>query len=346
MMKTLLITGGAGFLGGLLLKRLTQEGYSCVSIDLHPHEFRHPLLTAVQGDIRNMPALKTLFSRHRFDGVLHCAAILAHGVQDENFLWTSNVDGTRNVAECAIRHGVPRLVFTSSNCLWGQSLGKPVSEDERPNPVEVYGKSKLEGEKVLIERRGALDSVILRCPTIIDSGRLGLLSILFEFIHDGRKVWTVGGGHNKYQFIYAQDLVDACIRCLNTSGSQVFHIGSDNVKSIRDVYSYVIRNAGSRSTLATLPQQPTLFAMKLAHAWKISPLGPYHYKMIAEDFMFDTKKIKNALGWQPTLTNEEMLWHAYQYYSMNRREIESRKNVSAHRRAANMGVIRLLKWVS
>ena len=83
-----------------------------------------------------------------------------------------------------------------------------------------------------------------------------------------------------------------------------------------------------------------------SHSLRISPLGPYHYKMIAEDFIFDTRKIKGNLGWQPTLTNEEMLWRAYEYYAGNRREIEARKDVSAHRKAASMGVIRLLKWVS
>jgi len=69
-------------------------------------------------------------------------------------------------------------------------------------------------------------------------------------------------------------------------------------------------------------------------------------QMIAEDFLFDTSRIKERLGWRPTMTNEEMLWRAYQYYSENRREIESRQDVSAHRKAAKMGVIRLLKWVS
>jgi UDP-glucose 4-epimerase len=68
--------------------------------------------------------------------------------------------------------------------------------------------------------------------------------------------------------------------------------------------------------------------------------------MIAEDFVFDTSRIKEQLGWRPTLTNEEMLWRAYNYYHTNRREIENRKGVSAHREAAKMGVIRALKWVS
>ena len=86
--------------------------------------------------------------------------------------------------------------------------------------------------------------------------------------------------------------------------------------------------------------------MKLAHALKISPLGPYHYRMIAEDFAFDTTKIREAMGWRPTLSNEEMLTRAYEYYAAQREEIHARTNVSAHSKPASMGVIRLLKWVS
>ena len=78
----------------------------------------------------------------------------------------------------------------------------------------------------------------------------------------------------------------------------------------------------------------------------LSPLGPYHYKMIAEDFEFDTAKIKRELHWQPTLTDEEMLWKAYEYYHDHAREIHERKEASAHRKCSPMGIIRLLKWFS
>jgi hypothetical protein len=96
----------------------------------------------------------------------------------------------------------------------------------------------------------------------------------------------------------------------------------------------------------SLPEGPTIAAMKLAHKLHLSPLGPYHYKMIAESFTFDTTRIKERLGWQPTLTNEEMLLRAYTYYSKNRAEINGRSDVSAHRKPASMGVIRVLKWLS
>jgi nucleoside-diphosphate-sugar epimerase len=344
-MKTILLTGGAGFFGSIMKEHLLDQGHRCISVDLVKDASRHPNLQVHQMDIRDSAKLTGLFKDQRIDGVIHSAAILAHAVKDQNFLWTSNVDGTRNVLDAMRQTGVRQMVFLSSNCLWGESLRRPVREDDVPNPIEIYGKSKLAAEQVIAEY-GDLNCVTIRCPTIIDFGRLGLLAILFEFIHDGRRVWTVGNGQNRDQFIYAGDLVNACMLALDLPQADTFNIGSDDVKSLADVYRYVVQRAQSHSRVAALPLKPTLAAMKLCHWLKISPLGPYHYKMIAEDFVFDTTRIKQRLGWNPTLTNEQMLWRAYQYYSENRLEIETRRDVSAHRQSAKMGVIRLLKWIS
>jgi len=108
----------------------------------------------------------------------------------------------------------------------------------------------------------------------------------------------------------------------------------------------VIEKAGTGARVASLPKGPTLLALRIAHRFGLSPLGPYQYRMIAEDFIFDTSKIKKALQWRPTLSNSEMLWLAYRYFQDNRKSIAARRDASAHRQAANMGVIRLLKWVS
>jgi UDP-glucose 4-epimerase len=345
-MKNVLVTGGAGFFGSLLKQALLNRGYSCVSVDLEKDDASHSGLTSIQGDIRDMDAMRKLFERHNFDTVFHCAAILAHAVKDKRFLWTSNVDGTKNIAELAREYKVKSIVFTSSNCLWAQNFHRPVTEEDAPNPIEIYGKSKLEGEKILRQYGDSVNTVILRCPTIIDSGRLGLLAILFEFIDEGRKVWVVGGGKNRYQFIYAQDLIEICVKAADYGKSNVFNVGSENVKSFREVYDYVIAKAGTKARVASLPKRLSIFGMKLAHALKISPLGPYQYKMIAEDFEFDISKIKKELNWTPTMTNEEMLYKSYKYYHDRRKEIHSRKDVSAHKQPAKMGIIRLLKWLS
>jgi nucleoside-diphosphate-sugar epimerase len=115
---------------------------------------------------------------------------------------------------------------------------------------------------------------------------------------------------------------------------------------LRRVYEAVIAAAGTRARVAQLPKAPTLAAMQLAHKLKISPLGPYHYRMIAEDFIFDTGHIRRQLGWTPTLNNEQMMIEAFRYYTAQRAEIHARKDVSAHSRPASMGVIRVLKWFS
>jgi UDP-glucose 4-epimerase len=345
-MGEVLVTGGSGFFGGILKRELLARGYSVTNLDIVPDPDRHAALNIVQGDLRDVALLDSLFGSRRFDAVFHCAAMLAHGSMDEKLLWTSNVDGTRQLAEASRKYRVGKFVFTSSNCLWGKNLGHPVREDEAPAPVEIYGRSKLAGEQALAEFTNDFDVTILRCPTIIGGGRLGLLAILFEFIQEGKTVWVVGSGSNRYQFIYANDLAAACIMAAQSSGSNTFHVGSDNVQSLREIYEAVIEHAGSRSRVRSLPKTPALAAMQVAHLLKVSPMGPYHYKMIAEDFVFDTSKIKERLGWRPTLTNAEMLIEAYDYYAQRRAEIESRQDVSAHRRAAPMGVIRLVKWLS
>ncbi len=202
-------------------------------------------------------------------------------------------------------------------------------------------------QQVLKEFQDSLAVIVIRCPTIIDEGRLGLLAILFEFIDEGRKVWVVGDGSNRYQFIYAQDLATACVLAMDYGKSGLFHVGADNVPTLREVYQAVIDAAGTGARIAQLPRRPTIAAMKLAHTLGVSPLGPYHYRMIAEDFVFDTTRIRDELGWRPTVTNQQMMLKAYQYYAARRKEIDARAGeVSAHSRPAAMGVIRLLKWLS
>jgi nucleoside-diphosphate-sugar epimerase len=345
-MATVLVTGGSGFFGGLLKRRLLADGFACVSVDLHLDEDAHPSLVSVRGDIRDETLVHALFRQHRFTAVFHCAAMLAHDVHDRALLWSCNVDGTERIAEAATRHGRPRIVFISSNCLWAAPFDRPVTEDDVPDPREIYGRSKWAAERALLTITGGANVVILRTPTIIGPGRLGLLSILFDFVLEGRRVWVVGRGDNRYQFVYGPDLADACVLALARHAQGTFNVGSDDVPTLRETYRYVIDHAGSGARVASLPRYLALAAMRMAHATGVSPLGPYQYRMIAESFVFDTSKIKRTLGWKGTVTNNEMLFEAFDYYRTHRTEINARADVSAHRQRAQMGIIRLLKQLS
>jgi nucleoside-diphosphate-sugar epimerase len=345
-MSAAFVTGGSGFLGSLLIEKLISDGHSVTNIDLVESNLQFPGLVSVVGDIRNRALLDQLLAASKPDVVFHCASHLAHGALNEGELWSSNVEGTRTLAEAVAAAGVPTVVYTSSNCLWGVGFSRPVREDDAPAPVEIYGRSKWEGEKILQSFSDRFSTIAIRCPTIMDEGRLGLLSILFEFVSENRRVWVVGDGSNRYQFIYAKDLIEAMLAGWADGRPNVYGIGSDGILSMRETYEYVIRHCGSTSRVASLPKAPMIAAMRAAHLLRVSPLGPYHYRMIASDFMFDTSKIKSELGWRPTLANHEMLLRAYRYYQANRAEIYSRSLVSAHRKPADMGVIRLMKWMS
>lgn len=347
-MRTFLITGGSGFLGTIMTNYLLDRGCECVNIDLVKTSIDRLNYTSYVGDIRDLECLEKVFSSHHFDAVFHFAAMLAHERKMIKDLWSSNVDGTKNIYRMCRKHGVRKIVFTSSNCLWGHSFDYDVLEEETPSPIEVYGKSKLKGEKILMHPSKNVKSVIFRCPTIMDEGRLGLLAILYEFMDDNKKLWLVGSGENRYQFIYAKDLCRACELAIDYDGSGIFNIGSDNVKSFNYKYQYVIDRSSSTSKLAHFPAGFAKYMMKMCYRLGISPLGPYQYNMISSNFVFDTQKIKRELGWEPTLMDEEMLLKSYTYFHKNKQEIRSRKDeVSAHSREADMGLaIRVLKFFS
>jgi UDP-glucose 4-epimerase len=345
-MRTILITGGAGFFGGILTRTLLQRGWRCVSLDVQPHADSSANLVALKADIRDHTTVLPIFQKYQPEAVFHCAAVMAHGREGRAFLWSSNVEGTRNIAAVAKQTGVRHFIFLSTNCLWTENLGRPIREDEPPAPVEIYGKSKLEGERILEQYAGAFRLSILRCPAIVDEGRLGLLSILFEFIDEGRKIWVVGSGYNRYQWIHGGDAVEACMRVFDGGHQGLFHAGSDNPRPLRDIYQYLIDHTHSSSRIVSVPKAFAIPAMRTAHKLGLSPLPSYFYKMIGEDFQFDTTKLKTTTGWQPSTSNEQMLLRAYNYYRQNRSEILARRDASAHRRPSRMGIIRLLKWIS
>lgn len=343
--KRALVTGGAGYFGGILGRFLSDRGIEVVSLDRLDDPEPDPRIAYTKADLRRRDEVQTVFQTHGpFNSVFHCAAIMGHEIPDPQELMQNNAAATQILAEVCIGAGVRKVVYTSSICVFGRSYYDPVSEDEPVCPVEPYGLSKLEGERILASYSGKLESDALRCPTIVSAGRLGLLAIFFEFVREGRRVYLVGDGSNRYQFIYALDLAEACLLAARAPGSHIYNVGSDDVKPLRDVYATVIKEAGSHSRLVKLPAWPVTRSLSMLFRLGLSPLGPYHSRLISGTFIFDTNRIKKDLGWRPTRTNEEILCEAYRFYSQNdaRRSAE----LSAHRQGAKMGVLRLVKWLS
>jgi len=109
---------------------------------------------------------------------VHCAAVLSHGTPlHENDLWASNVSATRMLAEACRDHGVPKLIFTSTNCLWGGNQGMLSAKTSRPPQPRFMASRSWRRNRSCAAITRYLDVVILRCPAIIDRGREGLLTI-------------------------------------------------------------------------------------------------------------------------------------------------------------------------
>ena len=343
--RRVLVTGAAGFFGGVLARHLAQQDMKVTSLDRLRDPEPDPRITYALADLRFPDEIRRVFRDHGpFDAVFHCAALMGHENPDPGELWDSNVAGTGHLADICLKEEVRKLVYISSICVFGRAYDHQVNEDEPTCPICDYGRSKLAGEEELKKRAEHLDTDILRVPTIVSAGRLGLLAIFFEFVKEGRRIYLVGDGSNRYQFIYAGDLVTACVLAARAPGSTTYHVGSDNVKTLREVYSAVIEEAGTSSRFFNLPEKPAVAILILLFKLGLSPLGPYHSRLIAGTFVFTTDRLKTNLGWRPTRTNDDILREAYRSYEKSKADRSA--DLSAHRQGARMGILRLLKWLS
>jgi UDP-glucose 4-epimerase len=339
-----IVTGASGFFGEILCEFLTESGHTVHGIDILPQR-QATSFTFSQVDVRNQSALSEVFNLIKPEAVVHAAAVLAHERPGKDELWSSNVEGTKIICEVAKQAGCDSLVFLSSNCLWAEEFDRPVTEMETPNPIELYGQSKWEGEKIVQSFNLEFKAIIFRSPTIVAAGRLGLLGILFQFIEEGRRVYIVGSGSNRYQFVYALDYCRAILVALEKHLSGTYNVGSSEVPTMADSYQHVIDRAATGARLVHLPKTLTVFLLRVLHTLRLSPLGPYQYRMIASSFQFDTTKLRHDAGWQPTMTNSDMLMDAYSYYKTNKLASLD-PTTSAHNRVANGGLINLLRRFS
>jgi len=342
-----LITGGSGYLGCLMAERLHKEGKGFISVDCLAPSVAYDEGTYKNGDICDKEFMNGVFQQYNVDTVFHFATQIDFKVRNQRDLFTNNVRTTEVVAELCREYKVKKMVFTSSNSVYlGNPGDYPFSENDKPIPVDEYGRSKIICEKLLEKYNGEFDYVIFRCPNIMDAGRIGMMSILFDFVREGRKCWMIGDGQINHQCIYAQDLLNAMFMALELKGHYVFNIGTDRISTIREMYDGIIESAHSKSRVVALPKFFIVPLLKLLNRLNLSPLGPYQFRMLTQNFSFDISYIKAMLNWRPTLSNVEMLTKAYEYYDENIESMLGNDEVSANRSLVKMGIIGIVKFLS
>lgn len=155
MTATILVTGGAGYIGSHMVKLLAREGYRVTVFDNLCNGHRDAVSGAefVEGDLRDRPAIARLFDGRRFDVVLHFAAFayVGESVQDPGKYYVNNVTGTLNLLDTMRATGVRRLVFSSTCSTYGDPVSLPMAEDHPQRPVNPYGMSKLMAERAMTD---------------------------------------------------------------------------------------------------------------------------------------------------------------------------------------------------
>jgi nucleoside-diphosphate-sugar epimerase len=318
------ISGGAGFLGLHLARRLVADGLDVRVLDLAPLDDAQleGSVEEIRGDVRVAADARRLAADA--DVLVHAAAALPIQSSREA-IRSVNVQGTAEVLAAALEAGVRRAVLISSTAVYGVPEKHPILETDPLVGVGWYGESKIDAEKLCadVARRG-LETVIVRPKTFVGPERLGVFEILFDWIREGRRVPILGSGSNRYQLLAVEDLVDAVVRCFDAPVvGEALNVGAGVFGTVREDLEALCAHAGSGARLRAIPAKPAeivLRGLELAH---LSPLAEWHYRTAYRDSFVSIDKARTLLGWEPRLSNAETLCATYDWYLAHREEMRS-----------------------
>lgn len=340
------ISGGAGFLGLHLARRLLVGDVAVRTLDLAPLDDveLERSVEELRGDVRDPAAARRLTAG--VDVLVHAAAALPIKASRASIL-SANVDGTATVLAAALDAGVRRVVYVSSTAVYGVPERHPIHEDDPLVGVGAYGESKILAEAVCraFGARG-LETVIVRPKTFIGAERLGVFEILFDWVRQGRRIYTLGPGTNRYQLLAVEDLVDALVRSFDAARvtGMALNVGATEFGTVQEDLGALIDHAGSFSRLTPVPVRPAEIALGALEALRLSPLAQWHYKTAHKDSFVSTEKAQRLLGWAPRLSNAETLIATYDWYLANRDRV--RAAGTTHRAPWNQQALGLLKRLS
>ena len=318
-LKTILVVGGAGFIGSHVNKMLHDQGYKTVVFDNLSSSSPQPeqLGTLVIGDTGSPEDLDQVFRDHQIDGVMHFAAYIdaRESVEQPGKFYQNNVGGSLNLLEAMVRHDVKALIFSSTAAVYGLPQMPALTEEHPKVPINSYGSSKLMVEKILadFDHAHGLQSICLRYFNAAGGDPEGkvvnrqmaatnLIPILLRGLQKPDTVFTLNGtdfetpdGTCVRDYIHVFDLGDAHIRAmdvlLNGGKSDIFNLGNGRGFSIREVMAAVERVTGRTINITEGPRRdgdpPALIS--------------------------DASKAERVLGWKPAYSElDAIIGHAWQ----------------------------------
>jgi UDP-glucose 4-epimerase len=319
----ILVTGGAGYIGGTVALRLLAAGHNVLIYDNFSHGHRDLVPTGTQlieGDLADRERLTRIFRDEHVDGVMHFAALIEAGesMKQPEIYFRNNTASTLSLLEAMLASGVGRLVFSSTAAVYGEPRSTPIEEDAVLAPTNAYGESKLLVEHMLtwLNRIHGLRYASLRYFNVAGAveGRgeahepeSHLIPLILDVALGRRKSIKIFGqdystpdGTCIRDYVHVGDLADAHILALDALGTHsrlIYNIGNGHGFSVREVVESVRRVTGHPIPLLEEPRRPGDPAVLVA----------------------SSKRIMDELGWKPRfsalddIVRSAWIWHQQRY---------------------------------
>lgn len=271
----ILVTGGAGFIGSHICRRLLSEGHAVTLIDDF-NDYYDPAIKranvaamggavkVVEGDIRDRDQVRSLFAAGKFDAVIHIAARagVRPSVKDPQLYIDTNITGTHHLLEASRQNGVGRFLFASSSSVYGLAKTVPFSEDlALPQTLSPYAATKLAGEHLCgnYSHLFGLRVVCLRFFTVYGPGQRPDLAIhkFTDAIHKGLPIPQYGDGSTRRDYTYIDDIVQGVMGALQYNGARfdIFNLGENQTITLTELIQEIEKALGKRALIERLPEQ-------------------------------------------------------------------------------------------
>lgn len=277
-MQTILITGGAGFIGSHLADRLLNNGCTVIVADNFcdyydvgikennvAHNLHNPHYKLYRADIENMAALKAIFAVHKFDAVVHLAARagVRPSIEAPADYVKTNVLGTVNVLECMKEYGCKKLVVASSSSVYGNCTAEKFSEDLNVNePISPYAATKLATEQLCYTYHHlyGIKVAALRFFTVYGPRQRPDLAIakFARLILQNKPIEMYGNGTTLRDYTYIDDIVSGIVAAVNSDSIdyEVINLGGGEPISLKEMIATIEECLGKKAIIEKKSMQP------------------------------------------------------------------------------------------